>query len=316
MSNRIPMIIDCDPGIDDTFALVYAINQEKFDIKAIHSVAGNVELKYTTRNARFVVKALDADYIPVCEGAKHPLLRKPDYATSVHGETGLGDATVYEEDLAELSKDTAFQSAVKILENAEEPITYVALGPLTNVAILLKARPDLKEKIKEFVIMGGSTVQGNATPYAEFNFYADPHSAYIVMNSGVPIVMAGLNITDFTKITHGDVQEIAKHNESLGRLMNDMYGTYSQEHTQGQDIEPYLTPHDIMPFIYLIHPEMFETVEGRVYVTLDNVTGGMTTLERRARYDGYHNTVVIDSVDNDAYRKHYIEVVKDASVDY
>lgn len=191
---KICTIFDCDPGVDDAFAIVYLKNSEKFDVKLLASVAGNVEVEYTTRNLRGLVKALDWD-VEVCEGAAMPIMGRQVLAGEIHGKTGLGGYEFEDDELAELSKRNAFDAMVDVLENNDKTL-IIAVGPLTNIALLLLGRPDLKEKISEITIMGGGLEKGNTTAAAEFNIIADPEAAEIVFKSGVKVNMAGLDVTE------------------------------------------------------------------------------------------------------------------------
>ena len=172
---RRPIIIDCDPGHDDAMAILWALASEELEIKAITTVAGNQTIEKVTNNAiRVLTKAKKYD-IPVAKGAEAPLVRKLVVGGElVHGDSGL-EGPVLPENGFEVSELRALELLVKVLEESEEKVTIVGIGPLTNVAQLLITRPDLMEKIEQISIMGGGTV-GNWTPAAEYNIFEDPEA--------------------------------------------------------------------------------------------------------------------------------------------
>ncbi|GAA0370965.1 hypothetical protein GCM10008932_22980 [Alkalibacterium iburiense] len=177
-----PIILDCDPGVDDAFAIAMAFLEDDLDVRAIHTVAGNVTVEHTTKNARGLVKVLGVD-VPIAKGASGPLICDPHFAAEVHGENGFGGVELT--DLAPLSEQTAMESYVTLLSEADEKVTIVATGPLTNLALLIKSYPHLLEKIDCISLMGGGLKGGNTTSAAEFNFFYDPHAAHIVFSSGL-----------------------------------------------------------------------------------------------------------------------------------
>src|SRR3954464_14271788 len=171
-----PILLDCDPGHDDAVAMLLAAGSDAIDLRAITTVAGNCPLDLATRNARRVA-ALAGLSVPIAAGAAGPRAGELVTAPDIHGETGLDGHDLTEE--APLESRSALELMSAVLEQADEPITVVPTGPLTNVAALLEARPDLHDRIREIVIMGGSTLRGNTTPAAEFNIWVDPAPAAI-----------------------------------------------------------------------------------------------------------------------------------------
>ncbi|NYG21462.1 inosine-uridine nucleoside N-ribohydrolase [Agromyces hippuratus] len=169
----IPVIIDCDPGHDDVFALWLAAGHPSLDLVAVTTVGGNVPLEHTTRNARIALSVAGVTDVPVAAGAAGPLVRPLQTAEWIHGENGLG-GPVLPEPTVPLDPRTATELIADVLEASAEPVAIVATGPITNIAILLRDRPELAGRIREIVWMGGSTERGNATPYAEFNALVDP----------------------------------------------------------------------------------------------------------------------------------------------
>ena len=185
----VPMIIDTDTASDDAVALIIALRAPEVEVKAITIVAGNVNVKQGSRNARYTVELCDAD-VPVYEGAARPLVREPSRASFFHGQDGLGDRGY-----AEPSRPPAEGAAVSVLIEtirAHPGLVVVTLGPLTNLALALERDPDIAGNVGRLVVMGGAAcVVGNVTPAAEYNIWCDPEAARACFRSGLPIEMVG-----------------------------------------------------------------------------------------------------------------------------
>ncbi|UOQ87747.1 nucleoside hydrolase [Agromyces endophyticus] len=198
----LPVIVDCDPGHDDVFALWLAAGHPALDLRAVTTVGGNVPLEHTSRNARIALTVAGVEGVPVAAGAAGPIARVLQTAEWIHGENGLG-GPVLPEPTVPLDPRTATELMADVLLAADEPVAIVATGPITNVAVLLRDRPEVAGRIREVVWMGGSTERGNATPYAEFNALVDPEALDLVVRSGVPFTMVGLNVTHRALVTPG-----------------------------------------------------------------------------------------------------------------
>jgi inosine-uridine nucleoside N-ribohydrolase len=189
-----PVILDVDPGHDDAVALMMACGSPDLDLLAVTTVAGNVSLEKTTRNALRVLSLLGHTHVPVAAGAAAPLRRSLRTAENIHGESGLDGPEIPEAGF-EPDDRGAVELIADTLRAAAEPVTLVPVGPLTNVATLLREHPGLKEKIAHVSLMGGSIGLGNTTPAAEFNIFVDPEAAREVFDSGLQITMSGLDVT-------------------------------------------------------------------------------------------------------------------------
>ncbi len=189
-----PVILDVDPGHDDAVALMMTCGSPDLDLLAVTTVAGNVPLEKTTRNALRVLSLVGHTHVPVAAGAPEPLRRPLRTAEDIHGESGLDGPEIPEAGF-EADERGAVELIADTLRGSPEPVTLVPVGPLTNVATLLREHPELREKIAHVSLMGGSMGLGNTTPAAEFNIFVDPEAAREVFDSGLPITMSGLDVT-------------------------------------------------------------------------------------------------------------------------
>ena len=193
----VPCILDCDPGHDDAIAILLAAAHPALDLRAITTVGGNAPLDKVTLNARRVC-TLAGIRVPIAAGAEGPREGTLEPAADVHGESGLDGPELPAPDVP-LDARPAVELIADELAAAAEPVTLFAVGPLTNIAAALERVEH--ERIREIVWMGGSTERGNRTPYAEFNAWVDPEAAALVLASGVPFTMVGLNLTHQARAT-------------------------------------------------------------------------------------------------------------------
>ena len=296
-----PIILDCDPGHDDAIALVLALASPELDVKAITSSAGNQTPDKTLRNVLRMLTLLKRTDIPVAGGAVKPLMRELIIADNVHGESGLDGPALPEPDFAP-QNCTAVELMAKVLRESAEPVTLVATGPQTNVALLLNSHPELHSNIARIVIMGGAMGLGNWTPAAEFNIFVDPEAAEIVFQSGLPIVMAGLDVTHRAQIMAQDIERF----RSVGNLVAttvaellDFFMEYHKAEKWGFHGAPL---HDPCTIAWLLKPEMFTTVERWVGVeTQGKYTQGMTVVDYYSLTGNKPNTTVMVDIDREAF---------------
>ncbi len=269
-----PIILDCDPGHDDALAIALAVARPELDVLAVTTVAGNAPLDRTTRNALRVLTLLDRTSIPVASGAERPLVRDPWVPVEFHGPSGLDGADLPEPAVGAVSL-SALELAASILRAADAPVTIVATGPLTNVALLLRATPALRDRIAEISLMGGSLGEGNTTAAAEFNIWADPEAAAVVFESGIPIRMAGLDITHQALVLPADVERLEALGTRPGRVFADLMRFFAVHHRDryGWDGPPI---HDAVAVAWLVAPELIQARSLRV----DVETGGTVTRGR------------------------------------
>src|SRR6266516_7784143 len=211
------VLLDCDPGIDDALAIAFACGHPGLDMRGVTTVAGNVGLAQTTANALSVLEFAGRPGVPVAAGSPVPLLRPPIDARHVHGESGLGRASLPPPQARPLDVG-ATDLIIDTIGASPGEITLVATGPLTNLALAVRRQPALARQVADFVIMGGSAARGNVTPAAEFNIAADPEAAAIVFGAGWSVTMVGLDVTLQTRAGPAVLERLGK----LGRLADDL----------------------------------------------------------------------------------------------
>jgi len=265
---RSPVIIDCDPGHDDAVALLLAFASPELDVLGVTVTHGNVAHEHTLRNA-LTVREIAGVTVPVYAGATRPLVREPVYAAHVHGESGLGDVHVPSPTCTPEACRAAEFIIDTVLARPNE-VTLVPTGPLTNIALALRLEPRVAECVKEIVLMGGSADHGNTTPAAEFNFYADPHAARVVLESGARIVMFGLNATRQVPVTDARVQELRAVGTRCAALAADLLQDYLSR-LEARDRAAHGALHDPCTVAYLVRPDLFETQA--MHVTVDTTEG-------------------------------------------
>jgi inosine-uridine nucleoside N-ribohydrolase len=213
----ISLIIDSDPGLDDALAIGLALARPEIRVLAVTTVGGNADVRHCTENALRLLHAYGREDIPVAEGAAGPLVGDVVRATEVHGEGGIG-TTQLEPATATARPEGAIELIARILRESAEPVVIAPIGPLTNIALLLRLYPDLAQRIAHLSIMGGSIGEGNTTVSAEFNVYADPEAADIVFRSSVPITMMGLDVTHQALLDRGSVEALHGTGTRSGRI--------------------------------------------------------------------------------------------------
>ena len=258
--SRHRIILDCDPGRDDALAIAMALaSAEEIELAGVTTVAGNVPLERTHRNARFLCRLCGFPEVAIHAGAARPLVRAPLTAAHVHGESGLEGV---ETDLpaAPIEAHRAVAFITETLRAAEDDeVTLVPIGPLTNIALAVMQSPELLPKIRRIVLMGGaSRAGGNVTPAAEFNVYADPHAAAPVLGCGRPITILGLDATHQVLADSGHAERLKRAGgEPARRLAVLLRPAGGEEATRfGGDRIPI---HDPCTIAWLLRPELFRS---------------------------------------------------------
>jgi inosine-uridine nucleoside N-ribohydrolase len=274
----IPVLLDCDPGHDDALAILLAAASPEIDLLGITTVAGNQTLPKTTLNARRVCTAAGITSVPIAAGRAQPLHGRLRPAADIHGETGL-DGPAFSVPTVSAETVGAAEFSRRVILGANQPVTVIATGPLTNVAVLLLAHPEVAGGLREIVVMGGSTERGNVTPYAEFNVYTDPEAADVVVGSGLPVTLCGLNVTHLALATGDVLDRISALGTPLARICVDLLTFFASRYRQvfGFDAPPV---HDPVAVARVVNPGVVTTVEANVEVELLGThTRGATVID-------------------------------------
>ncbi|MBK8198148.1 MAG: nucleoside hydrolase [Acidobacteria bacterium] len=266
MTARTPLIIDCDPGIDDAVMLMMAFLSPAVDLQAITTVAGNVPLRLTSRNARLICERMGRSDVPVFAGCPRPLLRKPVTAEDFHGEAGMAGIEIFEPK-APLTAGHAVNALIdRLTAAAPGSLTMIISGPMTNLATALVMAPACARGIGHLIIMGGgSAIGGNITPYAEFNIFADPHAAAIVFDAGIPTTVLSLDVTHTVRAEPERIARLRAIPGPYPQMMADLLaaGNLLEARWKNGLMAPM---HDPSTVVYLLAPHLFETKPCRVSV--------------------------------------------------
>jgi inosine-uridine nucleoside N-ribohydrolase len=288
-----PILIDCDPGHDDAIALLLALASPELELLGVTTVAGNQTLEKTTANAIRVLDFVGRDDIPVAAGADRPLVREPVVAAYVHGETGLDGP-----DLPPPQRQPLAEHAVDFLAARVTGTTLVAVGPLTNVALLLSRHPDARPE--RIVLMGGSIGLGNVTPSAEFNIWADPEAAAQVFASGIELTVIGLDVTHEALLMTEDAERLRASGRT-GRMVAELYDFFHGFHrdTYGFGGSPI---HDAVAVAYAFRPQLVQTEHRHVAIECESeLTRGRTVVDLWRRTGAEPNAHVGVDVDGRAF---------------
>ncbi len=303
-AGRRAVIIDCDPGQDDAIALLFALGaSDRLDVQGITTVAGNVPLNLTERNARIVRDwAGRTQSLPVHAGCARPLVRELVTAANVHGNTGLEGVPVHTP-FAPLAQQHAVAYLVSTLRAATpHSVTVCALGPLTNLAAALIEAPDIRNGLREIVLMGGAFFErGNITPVAEFNIYVDPQAAHIVFASGVPIVVLPRDVAVKAPIVPARIAPIRALGNRCGAMVADLMAAEVAYQNDRRGIEK-APMYDPCATGYLIDPSLFRGRMVNVMIeTVGTWTLGETVVDWSGRSGRAPNAMWITEVDADGF---------------
>jgi purine nucleosidase len=280
MRQTIPVILDCDPGQDDAVMLLLAMASPEIDILGITTVAGNVPLELTHRNARIMCDLAGRNDIPVYAGCEKPMQYDLVTAEHVHGRTGIDGVEIHQPDTP-LQEGHAIDFIIETLLAADaDSITLVPVGPLTNIAKAMEKAPEILPKIKQIVLMGGAMREsGNISASAEFNIYVDPHAAEIVLHCGRPLVIVPLDLTHQVLVTRTRIARLKTLNSSVAKAtvgMLDFFNIYDSE-KYGFEGAPL---HDPCTVAWLIKPDLFKGKECNVEVETESpLTRGHTAVD-------------------------------------
>jgi purine nucleosidase/pyrimidine-specific ribonucleoside hydrolase len=273
------------PGHDDALAIMLAAASPRIDLLAITTVAGNQTLEKTTLNARRVASLAGLTgpaAVPIAAGCDRPLRGTLRIADDVHGESGR-DGPSFGEPTVPEHGEHAVALIRRILLEHPEPVTLVPTGPLTNIATLLRDHPEVAPRIREIVFMGGSTERGNITPYAEFNVFVDPEAAELVLRSGLPVTMCGLNVTHQALVTPAVLERFDALGSDLARVCVDLLTFFGSTYREIFGLpDPPL--HDPIAVARVIAPDVVRCVRAPVTVELvGEHTRGATVVDLHRR---------------------------------
>lgn len=297
------VIFDTDPGQDDAVAILTALaSPDEIDILGIVTVAGNIPLHHTTRNALRLLELAGRTDVPVHAGCERPMLRNLVTAEHVHGPTGLDGPDLPEPTLTARDAHGVDFLVETIRAHPVGTIRLLALGPLTNVALAMTKAPDIAARLKDVVLMGGGCFEaGNITPAAEFNIFVDPEAAAIVFASGAAITVLPLDVTHQMRATRSRIAAFGDLGNRSGAAVAAMLG-FSERF----DVEKYhwegAPLHDPCVTAFVLRPEIFEGRSVNVAIeTASPLTRGMTVCDYWGVTDRPKNAVWVRSGDSDAY---------------
>jgi inosine-uridine nucleoside N-ribohydrolase len=291
-----PILIDCDPGHDDAIALLLALGSPEVELLGVTTVHGNQTLQKTTKNALRVLELAGRSDIPVAAGADRPLRRELHVASHVHGESGLDGPVLPEPRTAPVAQEAADFLAEKIVDGA----VLVPTGPLTNIALLLARHPDAAAKVSEIVLMGGAIAEGNMTPAAEFNVWADPEAAQAVFHSGIEVTMVGLDVTHRALLTSDDAERL-RSTGKIGAFVADLVEFFKVYHreTYGWDGAPI---HDAVAVAEVVQPGLVTTRLRNVEIeTVSDLCRGRTVVDLWRRTGREPNAKVGVGIDSEGF---------------
>jgi pyrimidine-specific ribonucleoside hydrolase len=273
-----PVILDCDPGHDDALAILLALARPELRVLGITTVAGNAGVENTTRNALRVLTLLGRTDVPVAAGAGRPLVRPGRVAAHVHGASGLDGADLPEPAVGPVAEG-AVEMLARLVRASADPVTLIPTGPLTNIALFVGTHPELLPRIAEISIMGGAIGEGNLTASAEFNIWADPEAAAIVLDCGRPVALAPLEVTHAALFRNADIPRVEALGTQTGRVFADLLRFFAIFHREryGWDGSPI---HDAVAVARLVVPGLVREIPYRVDVeTESELTRGRTVVD-------------------------------------
>ncbi len=294
-----PVIIDCDPGLDDMIALLL-LGQEDIELLGITTVAGNTSIDIVTQNAINISSYFNLK-TPVIRGAEKPLIIEAKEAESIHGKTGLGSVSIPQVKDYKIPQEKAYEFLINQSKLHKGKLEIIGVGPLTNIGLAIENDPDFENRIKQISIMGGGHKRGNVTLTSEFNIYADPHAAKIVFDSKIPKLMAGLDVTMSRGLVKDEIDKLLQGYKSekvreIGKALYDILNISRKFDNNAAYI------HDGLTVLFAIDPSFARGRKVHVDVeTLGEFTIGMTVVDPYGMTGKPMDTLMIEKFDFDYY---------------
>lgn len=300
------VIIDCDPGIDDSLALILALSSEELNIIGITIVSGNVHVNKGVKNALKVLRLMNRLDIPIYIGEGNPLQRELVVAEDTHGEDGLGETFIEEVEGGSVKKGAKNFILDAVIENKD--VSIIALGPLTNLAEALQENPKVFNKIEEIVSMGGAfKSHGNCSPVAEFNYWVDPHSVrYIMKHSRVPFHMVGLDVTRECVLTPNYIELLRQFNDEKADFIVEITRFYVDFHWQ-QERTLGCVINDPLAVLYFINREVCDGFEAYMDIVTEGIAMGQTIVDSKNFYKKKANCKVLTKVNSKFFMKEFLK---------
>lgn len=301
------VIIDCDPGIDDTMALAIAANSDVLNIVGLTTVFGNNTLEATTKNA-LILKEWFGLECEVYKGADKPLFHAKRAHGDFHGPNGMGGVQ-FNEPQATLSTCYAWDAIYREALKHQGELSLITLGPLTNVAIALLKYEDLSQYIKEIILMGGTAHVGNELPFSEANIVSDPYAMQAVVDSGIPITMVGLNATETTRLSDEEYNRLIESNEKLSPAIRKMFAHYKK--VQNKFETSGVVVHDAAAMFVALYPDYATSTMYNVDVELTrNSMFGRTIIDIRKHSELKKNCRVVFTIDKNKYLQEFVAALE------
>lgn len=311
----INVLLDVDTGVDDALALLLAARSPALNVLGVTCVMGNVELDKVVPNTLKVLQIAGRTDIPVARGIDQPLIEVQNNAKGVHGDDGLGNLGL-PEPTRQVESEHAIEFMRRTLMEAREPITLIPLAPLTNIATLLRQHPEVKPKIQQIVFMGGAIGMGNASATGEFNVRQDPEAADIVIRSGLPTVMYGLEVFRQVTFSRDEAQAFMKSNDEAAQFagkiltfMMDNFGRETASIGDGGCVAAVIDPHGLITHKYPVRVEL-QGYWTRGQTVVDQRPARTAELESKWMPAMGVTIDVATDVDVERYRKLFVEAIE------
>ena len=306
----IPIIIDCDPGVDDALAIILALSHPKVDLKAVCTVTGNGSLENTTKNGLKILSLCGREDIPLYKGSARGLDDKEPDTVPAFGDDGLGGYAHTVQTEKKPKKEGAVEFLVRAANESNGEVTLFATGPCTNVAKAIRIDKELPKKFKRLIVMGGAKYTGNMSPVAEYNFWADPLAAKEVLNAGFhEIVMIGLDVTN--KIALGaDIREILRiFDTDISRFIYHATreGLIENWETRQKPVAPM---HDVLTVAYLIDESILTLKRANIDVVTEGIAKGQSVVDIKGHWSGGKcNALYAADVDVNQFYKLFLTTI-------